>query len=307
MHPSPRANDGTSLDEPVPQISRRKLLIASLAGPVLLSLRAVADGRDGELQRGVADLEQRHGGRLGIAILDTAKMKLIAHRGDERFPMCSTSKYPTAAFVMARVDRKQESLTRRIVYSRDYLVPHSPITGEHAGDGGLTIGEICEAALTLSDNTAENLLLDSFGGPAALTAYIRSLGDTVTRFDRREPELNEAVAGDPCDTTTPVAMLEILHKTILGTELSASSREQLTAWLVACKTGDNRLRAGVPKSWRVGDKTGSGPNNVTNDIAVIWPPGRAPIIVTAYYVESRASDDERNAVLSEVGRLASAV
>lgn len=208
---------------------------------------------------------------------------------------------------MARVDRKQESLTRRIVYSRDSLVPHSPITEKQIGGDGLTVGEICEAALTLSDNTAENLLLDSFGGPAALTAYIRSLGDSVTRFDRHEPELNEAIPGDPRDTTTPIAMLEILHKTILGTALSASSREQLISWIVACKTGDKRLRAEVPKSWPVGDKTGSGPNNVTNDIAVIWPPRRAPIIVTAYYAGSRASEDERNAVLSEVGRLAAAV
>ncbi len=221
--------------------------------------------------------------------------------------MCSTSKFPTAAFVMARVDRQEERLARRIVYSRDYLVPHSPITEKHVGDDGLTVGEICQAALTLSDNTAENLLLDSFGGPAALTAYIRSLGDSVTRFDRREPELNEAIPGDPRDTTTPIAMLEILHKTILGTALSASSREHLIAWIAACKTGDKRLRAGAPKGWRVGDKTGSGANNVTNDIAVIWPPGRAPIIVTAYYAGPRASEDQRDAVLSEVGRLAMTV
>jgi len=295
----------------VPQISRRKLLIATLAaGSALLSLPAASVDRASELQRRVADLERRHGGRLGVAILDTAKikrMKLIAHRGDERFPMCSTSKYPTAAFVMARVDRKQESLTRRIVYSRDYLFLYSPITEKHVGGHGMTIGEICEAALTLSDNTAENLLLDSFGGPTALTGYIRSLGDSVTRFDRREPELNQAIPGDPRDTTTPIAMLEILYKTILGTALSASSREQLIAWHVADKTGDKRLRAGVPKGWRVGDKTGSGPNNVTNDIAVIWPRGRAPIIVTAYYAGSQASDGERNAVLSEVGRLAAMV
>lgn len=286
-------------------ILRRELLAASLlAAPALLSLRAAAADRDGELRRGVVDLERRHGGRLGVAVLDTARGDLIAHRGDERFPLCSTYKYLAAAFVLARVDRKQESLARRIVYARDYLVPYSPVTGKHAGKGGLSVGEICEAAVTLSDNTAGNLLLASFGGPAALTAYARSLGDRVTRLDRREPELNEARPGDPRDTTTPVAMLEILRKTILGTALSASSRQQLIAWLVASKTGDRRLRAGVPKGWRVGDKTGAGANNATNDIAVIWPIARAPILVTAYYTGSRASDDERNAVLSDVGRLA---
>jgi beta-lactamase class A len=289
-------------------ISRRVLLTGSLlAGPGLLSLRTAADNRDGKLQDRVADLERRHGGRLGVAVLDSASNNLITRRGDERFPLCSTYKFLAAVLVLSRVDRNEESLTRRIAYASNYLVPYSPITERHVGQGGLTIGEICDAAVTLSDNTAGNLLLDSFGGPAGLTAYVRSLGDSVTRLDRRETELNEAKPGDPRDTTTPVAMLEMLRKTVLGTALSTSSREQLIAWLIANKTGDKRLRAGVPRDWRVGDKTGSGTNNVTNDIAVIWPPDRAPIIVTAYYAEARASDDQRDAVLSEVGRLAAAV
>ena len=222
-----------------------------------------------ELQYGVAGLERRHGGRLGVAVLDSAGASVTAHRGDERFALCSTFKFLAAALVLARVDRRQESLTRRTVYARDYLVPHSPVTEKHAGESGLTVGEICEAAMTLSDNTAGNLLLDSFGGPAELTGYARSLGDSVTRLDRREPDLNEAKPGDPRDTTSPAAMIEVLRKTVLGTALSTSSREQLTAWLVANQTGDRRLRAGVPKGWRVGDKTGSGANNATNDIAVI--------------------------------------
>jgi beta-lactamase class A len=289
-------------------ISRREMLTGSIVvGMALLSLRADADDRGEELQHGVAGLKRRHGGRLGVAVLDSAGVSVIAHRGDERFALCSTFKFLAAALVLARVDRKQESLTRRIVYAGDYLVPYFPVTEKHAGASGLTVGEICEAAMTLSDNTAGNLLLDSFGGPAELTAYVRSLGDNVTRLDRREPDLNEAKAGDPRDTTSPVAMLEVLRKTDLGTALSTSSREQLTVWLVANHTGDKRLRAGVPKGRRVGDKTGSGANNATNDIAVIWPPMRAPIVVATYYAEARESDDQRNAVLSEVGRLASAV
>jgi beta-lactamase class A len=289
-------------------ISRRKLLTGSLlAGSALLGSRAFAQAGDEELQRQIAALEQRYGGRLGVAILDTAKAKPIAHRGDERFPLCSTFKCLAAAFVLARVDRKEESLARRILYSKDHLVTYSPITEKYAGDAGMTVGDICEAAITLSDNTAGNLLLDSFGGPAGLTAYMRSLGDAVTRLDRRETELNEAIPGDPRDTTSPLAMLEALRKIVLGNALSASSREQLIAWLVANKTGDKRLRAGMPQGWRVGDKTGSGERNTANDVAVIWPPGRAPIIVAAYYTESRASDDERNAVIAEVGRIAAAV
>jgi beta-lactamase class A len=289
-------------------IARRTMLAGSLFGaPVLLSFRATAaDDREGELRNRIADLERRHGGRLGVAVLDTTTMKLFAYRGDERFPLCSTFKLLAAAFVLERVDRKQESLTRRVVYTKDYLVTYSPVTEKHVGESGLTVGEICEAAVTLSDNTAGNLLLDSFGGPTGLTAYLRSIGDNVTRLDRWETELNEARPDDPRDTTTPVAMLEVLHKTILGTALSVTSREQLIAWLVANKTGDRRLRAGVPKGWRIGDKTGTGANNTTNDIAVIWSPEHAPIIVTAYYTGARGSDDERNAVLSEVGRLAAA-
>lgn len=289
-------------------ISRRKLLTgALLAGPTLPSLPAAADDRAGALQHAVAALERRHGGRLGVAVLDIARRAPIAHRGDERFALCSTHKLLAAAFVLARVDRQAESLGRRIVYARDELVAYSPVTEKHVGADGVTVGELCEAAITLSDNTAANLLLDSFGGPAELTAYVRSLGDGVTRLDRREPALNEARPGDPRDTTTPVAMLDILSKTVLGTALSPASCAQLTAWLVACQTGDKRLREGVPKGWRVGDKTGSGGNNATNDVAILWPPGRAPIVVTAYYAESRASEDERNAVLSEVGRLAAAL
>ncbi len=259
-------------------MSRRTVLTGSLlATPALVSLRAATDDAESTLKRELAALERRHGGRLGVAMLDGASGKLVSQRGDERFALCSTFKFLAAAFVLVRVDRGEESLSRRVIYSKSDLVTYSPTTEKHV-EGGLTIAEICEAAMVLSDNTAGNLLLDSFGGPAGLTAFMRSLGDTITRLDRRETELNEATPGDPRDTTTPLAMLDMLRKIVLGSTLSASS----------------------------GDKTGSGSNNATNDIAVIWPPGRAPFLVTAYYAEARATDDERNAVLAEVGRLVAA-
>lgn len=286
-------------------ISRRAVLAGSLLASVSLGVRA--DERDATLERALADLERRYGGRLGVAILDTASGRLIEHRGDERFPLCSTFKFLAAALILARVDRDEESLTRRIVYQKSDIVPYSPVTEKHIGGEGMTVGDICDAAVTLSDNTAGNLLLGSFGGPSGLTAYMRSLGDSVTQLDRTEPTLNEAAPGDPRDTTTPAAMVDILRKTVLGTALTASSREQLAAWLVGSKTGDKRLRAGLPKGWKVGDKTGSGGHNATNDIAVIWPPDRAPIIVAAYYVEARASEEQRNAVLADVGRTAAKV
>lgn len=287
-------------------LSRRRLVTGSLLlGQALLGSRAFAQDRAGEVRQKLAALE--HGGRLGVGILDTGKGTPFAYRGDERFPMCSTFKALAAALVLARVDRKEESLSRRIEYPKDYLVTYSPVTEKYAGEAGMTVGDICDAAVTLSDNTAGNLLLDSFGGPAGLTTYMRSLGDTVTRLDRRETELNEAIPGDPRDTTSPLAMAESLRKLLVGDALSAPSRERLIAWLVANKTGDKRLRAGFPKDWRIGDKTGTGGNNATNDVAIVWPPGRAPLIVTAYYVEAHGTADERNAVIAEVGRIAAAI
>ncbi len=286
-------------------ISRRGLLMRSLlAIPAVVSLKSVAQADAGDLQSAVADLEKDHGGRLGVCLLDVATGRRIGHRADERFAMCSTFKVLAAALVLTRVDRGQESLDRRIVYSKENVVTYSPETEKHAGEGGMTLGEICKAGLTLSDNTAANLMLDSFGGPPELTRFARALGDGVTRLDRIETGLNEAKPGDPRDTTTPAAMADNLRRIVLGDALSAQSRDQMANWMLANKTGDRRLRAGLPRDWRVGDKTGSGGNAQTNDIAVIWPPDRAPIIATVYFAQSPAADDARNAVLAEVGRLA---
>lgn len=259
----------------------------------------------GEAVARLADLEKRHGGRLGVAVLDLAKGVRIEHRAGERFALCSTFKFLAAAAVLARVDRNEERLDRRITYTDADLVAYSPVTGKHVADG-MTVGELCDAAVTLSDNTAGNLLLASLGGPSGLTAYARTLGDTITRLDRIETALNEATPGDLRDTTTPAAMLETMRKLIVGDALAAASRAQLIAWLVAGKTGDARLRAGFPAGWRVGDKTGTGGHAATNDIAVAWPPGRAPILVAAYYAESRATPDQRNAVLAAVGQIIAA-
>ncbi len=278
-------------------IARRTLLAVPL-----LSVPAFADDSISALR----ELERRNGGRLGVALLDTASGRRVAHRGDERFPMCSTFKFLAAALMLARVDRGEDRLDRRIVFAESDLVPYSPATKEHAGPGGMTVDAICAAAVTLSDNTAGNLMLASFGGPAGLTAFVRGLGDPVTRLDRIETELNEGAPGDPRDTTSPLAMLGTMQKVVAGNVLSAGSRERLIGWLVANKTGDKRLRAGLPAAWRVGDKTGTGGNGSANDIAVAWPPGRAPVFIAAYYTGSTISDEARSAVIAEAGRIAAA-
>ena len=276
-------------------IARRTVLAGSL-----LALPAMADN----VSSALADLERRVGGRLGVAALDTTSGRQAGWRSAERFPMSSTFKFLAAALVLSRVDRGDERLDRRIVFSANDLVTYSPVTQDHVGSGGMSVAEICEAAVTLSDNTAGNLLLASFGGPQALTAYARSLGDGSTRLDRIETELNEAAPGDPRDTTTPAAMLGDMQRLVVGDALSAGSRERLAGWLLACKTGDKRLRAGLPSDWRVGDKTGGGNNGTANDIAVAWPPGRAPILVAVYFTGSTIADDARSAVIADAGRIA---
>lgn len=280
-------------------ITRRTALAGSLLALPTLAGRAAAQDASARL----ADLERRHGGRLGVAILDTQTGRRIEHRAGERFAMCSTFKAVAAALVLARVDRGEERLDRRVIFAKTDLVRWSPATEKHVGTG-MTMADICEAAITLSDNTAGNLMLESFGGPAAFTAYARSLGDFTTRLDRIETALNEATPGDPRDTTSPAAMLGTMHNLLLGEALSGRSREQLIAWLVANKTGDRRIRAALPRDWRVGDKTGTGDNGAANDIAILWPPGRGPVLVAAYYAEAKATDEQRNAVLAEVGRMA---
>ncbi|PZA10979.1 class A beta-lactamase [Rhodopseudomonas palustris] len=281
-------------------INRRELIKAAtgLAGFGLFGSSA-ALAADALADR-CARLEADSGGRLGVGVLDTASGRIVGHRLDERFPMCSTFKVLAAGLVLSRVDRKQESLDRRVSYTKSDLVTYSPATEKHI-EGGMTIAELCAAAITLSDNTAANLLLGSFGGPAGLTAFARSLGDETTRLDRIETELNEALPGDPRDTTSPRAMAQDLRALTLGDTLSPTSRAQLIAWLKANTTGGTRLRAGVPAGWTVGDKTGTGDRGTANDVAVLWPPQRAPLIVTVYLTGATAARDQQSAIIAAVG------
>ena len=258
-------------------------------------------GHNGALAEEIAKIEADSGGRLGVVVLDSRSGAASAHRADERFPMCSTFKLLAAAAILARVDAGKERLDRRIRVEAGDLVVYSPVTKAHVG-GGMSLADICEAAITMSDNTAGNLMLASLGGPGGLTAYARALGDPVTRLDRIEPDLNEAAIGDLRDTTTPAAMAANMRTLVLGNVLSTQSTDQLIVWLVGNKTGDTRVRAGVPKGWRVGDKTGSGDHGSTNDIGVIWAPEKAPVVFSIYLTETSASTERRNTTLASVGR-----
>ncbi|WP_188565652.1 class A beta-lactamase [Undibacterium terreum] len=302
---------------------RRKLLLAAAAAPALFLISGcvgvrpatppVAAGNkkankalDAAFNK-LAALEKASGGRLGVAAMDAGQNgfpldMLLGYRYDERFPMCSTFKLLAAAAILRRSEQDVRLLQQRIAYVQADLVAYSPITEKHIA-GGMTIAELCAATLQYSDNTAANLLLKTLGGPAAITEFSRSLGDRETRLDRWETELNTAIPGDPRDTTTPVAMMFNMQKLILGEALSPSQREQLQVWLKGNTTGGTRIRAGVPANWQVGDKTGSGAYGATNDIAVLWPPTRPPILLTIYYVQDQQDAENRSEVLAAATRI----
>jgi beta-lactamase class A len=280
----------------------QRLLLLGLTA--LVSIVQVKAGEPSTpIRERMAAIERRQGGRLGLAALDTATGLRIGYRSSERFALCSTFKFLLVAAILTRVDEQRESLDRPIPYGPADLLDYAPVTKKHQGDGTMTIKELCAASLEYSDNTAANLLLALLGGPGAVTTYARSLGDPMTRLDRNEPSLNDNQPNDARDTTCPASMLEAMNKILSGRALSLPSRRMIEAFLLANTTGANRLRAGIPPGWRVGDKTGTGGRGATNDIAVMWPPDRPPIFMAVYYSGSTAPLSDREAVLAEVGNL----
>ena len=270
--------------------------------PLLLLLAASTPQSTNDFANRILSIEQRTGARLGVAAVDTASGKRLAYRSEERFPMCSTFKFLAAAAVLKRVDGGQQELDRFVSYDAKDILEYAPVTKAHLKDGGMTLGALCAAAIEQSDNTAGNLLLDTIGGPTGLTNFARSIGDETTRLDRKEPELNSASPGDERDTTTPAAMCADMQRLLLGKLLSESSRQQLEDWLRQNETGSQMIRAGVPKTWTVGDKTGRCGNGATNDVAIIRPPASAPIMVAIYSMGSASSAEDRTAIVAEAAR-----
>lgn len=281
-------------------LDRRNFLVLTAFG-ISGYLQASSKGMSG-LPAALQQLEQSNGCRLGVAVLDTATGERSGYRADERFAMCSTFKFLLVAAVLQRVDRHLEKLDRLISIPSKPLIGNSPLTEPHAG-GTMTVSSLCEAAIIRSDNTAANLLLATIGGPGGLTSLCRSIGDGVTRLDRTETSLNEALPGDPRDTTAPTAMVDDLNKVLLGNVLALRSRRQLTEWMEANQTGLDKLRASLPAGWRAADKTGNNGENTMNDIAVLWPAGRKPIIVAAYITQCEGPDSKRVAMLKQIGKL----
>jgi len=278
----------------------RRAALRILAGFALASpLRTFADSPE----RRFAAIERGIGVKLGVAALDTGTGRTFSHRGAELFPLCSTFKFLLAGCILSRVDAGKEQLSRSILYTDKDLLEYAPVTRGHVKEGALSVGDLCAAAVEVSDNAAANLLLAQVGGPAGVTSFIRSLGDPVTRLDRTEPDLNSALPGDVRDTTSPTAMLNLMKGLLTGRFLLPASRNRLIGWLEKCETGGNRLRAGVPKDWRAGDKTGTGENGAIGDIGIFWPPNRAPILIAAYVIEGSAPRAQREGAIASAARI----
>ncbi|MGN9914326.1 class A beta-lactamase [Phytohabitans sp. LJ34] len=246
-------------------------------------------------------LEARFQARLGVFGVDTGSGRTVEHRADERFAYASTFKALAAAAVLA--DTSSAELDKVVRYAQADLVSHSPVTEKHVGTG-MTLRAIADAAVRYSDNTAGNLLLERLGGPAGFERALRGLGDRVSDPERTETALNEAKPGDVRDTSTPRAFATDLRAYAVGDALGAEDRDVLVGWLRGNTTGDKLIRAAAPAGWEVGDKTGGGGYGTRNDIAVLWPPGGAPIVLAIMSTRGERDAEYDDALIAAAAALA---
>ena len=299
---------------PVYPCSRRYVLAGLCALPLSvyfapLAVASVTAPLQGDgLQAELAKLEAASGGKLGVASQLATSGKILSYRGDERFPLCSTFKVVAAAAILRD---KPQILGQRIRFTRDDIMPWSPITEKHLEDG-LTVAELCAAIVQYSDNTAANIILRLLGGPEALTAFSRTLGDASFRLDRYEVELNAATPGDPRDSSTPTAMCHTLNGLLCGNLLPKTAKEQLTGWMLGCATGVTRIPAATPQGWRAAHKTGGwreGPLSSANDMGVLFPPAdnansiTNPIVMAIFLSGSQRTDSDNDKIIASVARL----
>jgi beta-lactamase class A len=252
-----------------------------------------------KVQEKFQKIEALYNGRLGVSAINTGNNKRLQYRADERFPFSSTFKVMAAAAILKESMKDSSLLEKHITYSKEDTIKagYAPITEKHLSKG-MSISELCAAAIQHSDNAAVNFMMKELGGPKAVTAFARSIGDDTFRLDRWEPGLNTAIPGDLRDTSTPAAMEKSLQALLIGDALGEQQREQLQDWLKGNTTGKTRIRSGVPEGWIVGDKTGTSDYGTTNDIGIIWPPNGAPIIVAIYFTQKEKNSVPHNEVIS---------
>ncbi|CAI0782899.1 TPA: class A beta-lactamase FONA-3 [Serratia fonticola] len=289
----------------VKNILRKTTLMVTTVMPLLFGsapLWAQTANAKANIQQQLSELEKNSGGRLGVALIDTADNSQILYRGDERFPMCSTSKVMAVSALLKQSETDKNLLAKRMEIKQSDLVNYNPIAEKHL-DTGMTLAEFSAATIQYSDNTAMNKILEHLGGPAKVTEFARTIGDKTFRLDRTEPTLNTAIPGDKRDTTSPLAMAKSLQNLTLGKALGEPQRAQLVEWMKGNTTGGASIRAGLPTTWVVGDKTGSGDYGTTNDIAVIWPANHAPLVLVTYFTQPQQNAEARKDVLAAAAKI----
>ncbi|MBE0153224.1 FONA family class A beta-lactamase [Serratia sp. PL7] len=284
---------------------RQTTLMVATVMPLLFGsvpLWAQSANAKANIQQQLSELEKNSGGRLGVALIDTADNSQILYRADERFPMCSTSKVMAVSALLKQSETDKNLLAKRMEIKQSDLVNYNPIAEKHL-DTGMTLAEFSAATIQYSDNTAMNKILEHLGGPAKVTEFARTIGDKTFRLDRTEPTLNTAIPGDKRDTTSPLAMAKSLQNLTLGKALGEPQRAQLVEWMKGNTTGGASIRAGLPTTWVVGDKTGSGDYGTTNDIAVIWPANHAPLVLVTYFTQPQQNAEARKDVLAAAAKI----
>lgn len=287
-------------------MNTKKQLKKLLYGAICISLSCFATKpqkiEQSTTEKALKRLEETYHGRIGVFALNTKNKRTFHYRATEPFPLASTAKLMVVAAVLKKGSENNSWLNQTVHYTKQTLITYSPITKQHI-DSGMTIRDLCQAAIIVSDNTAMNLLIKQLGGINAVNQFAHSIGNKSFRLDRLEPNLNSAIPGDLRDTSTPSDMAYSLQTLLLSNELKAEQQKQLVNWLINNKTGDEKIRAGVPKDWIVGDKTGAGDYGTTNDIAIIWPPNQEPIILAIYFTQSEKSNSNSDHIIAEASKI----
>ena len=275
--------------------------IAALAGGLSWPARAIFRGQGWRSTQALTLLEARVGGRLGVHALDMATGRTLSHRAGERFKLMSTFKCLLTAMVLREVDEGRERLGAAVPFGPADLMDASPVTTANVAAGRMSVGKLCEATMTRSDNAAANLLMRRLGGPPALTSFLRTIGDRVTGIDHYEgAALMAAPASD--DSSTPMKVVADMRRILLGPVLSAAARKRWRTWMIGNRVGDHRLRAAFPAGWEVGDRTGTA-NGICNDVAFALRPGGAMLLIAAYHQAPGMEIARQEALLRDVGRV----
>ena len=245
-----------------------------------------------EAARNPREIEKETGGRLGVALIDNKGALLLGFNRDDRFAMCSTFKAPLAAAVLMGAESGKFGLDGQVAFSKTDLQEYAPVVKANMKRGRMSMAELAEAAVEVSDNSAANLLLPFVGGPEGLTAFMRSHGDAVSRLDRNEPDLNENAEGDVRDTTSPAAMAGLMARLIFQ-DMQPDSAKRMREWLNGSSTGDRRIKAGLPEGWTSGGKTGSC-GTAFNDVALVKAPSGEEYVLAIFLdrptVDAKAAD-----------------